>query len=92
MPPPTPVAIAAPTLSEAEKIRIICSQTDYTQEAAKAHLSENNQDYIVVIKKFLNIDVENEGAAKQQCRTGSQERFRLCRTTVYKDNHLKTLQ
>jgi hypothetical protein len=45
---------------ENETITIICNQTSYTQEEAKEKLLLFNNDYISVIKDFLNIPIEKK--------------------------------
>lgn len=47
-------------LQEPELISIICNQTNYTQEEAKEKLILFNNDYICVIKDFLNIPIEKK--------------------------------
>ena len=43
-----------------DKIAIITSQTNYTQEEAKYKLSECNGDHIKVIKNFMGIEDKKE--------------------------------
>ena len=45
---------------ENEIITIICNQTNYTQEEAKEKLILFNNDYMSVIKDFLNIPIEKK--------------------------------
>lgn len=47
-------------LQENELITIICNQTNYTQEEAKEKLLLFNNDYVSVIKDFLNIPIEKK--------------------------------
>lgn len=47
-------------LQEKELIRIICTQTNYTQEEAKEKLVLFNNNHISVIKDFLNIPLEKK--------------------------------
>ena len=39
-----------------EKIKIIMNQTDYNYDSAKNLMREYNNDYILIIKKYLNIE------------------------------------
>jgi hypothetical protein len=45
---------------ENELITIICNQTNYTQEEAKEKLVLFKNDYMSVIKDFLNIPMEKK--------------------------------
>ena len=47
-------------LQENELIRIICTQTSYTDEEAKEKLVLFDNNYISVIKDFLNIPLEKK--------------------------------
>jgi hypothetical protein len=47
-------------LQENELITIICNQTNYTQEEAKEKLELFKNDYMSVIKDFLNIPMEKK--------------------------------
>ena len=53
------------TEEQQEKIiRIICNQTDYDINTAKEKLLLFNNDYISVIKEFLNIPIEKKESIK----------------------------
>lgn len=73
------------------KISLIQRQTNYTQEEIINKLEENNNDPIIVIKKYFNINVES----KSDCKPNSlnQEIYKQLREKMnngIKDYNLKT--
>lgn len=41
-------------IKQREIIKLVCRQTDYTNEIAKEHLEKNNYNYLKVIKNYMN--------------------------------------
>ena len=72
-------------------IQMVITQTNYTKEEAISHLSNNNNDPIKVIREFMGLD-SNATNTIAVTKTKSQERFRVIREEIYKDNHTKQLQ
>lgn len=72
-------------------IQMVVSQTNYTEEEAISKLSENNNDPIKVIRSFMGLDSSPINSLVTP-KTKSQERFRVIREEIYKDNHTKQLQ
>ena len=66
-------------------IKIVMSQTNYTEEEAKDKLRLFNCDYMRVIKDYMGIP-ENKGERK--VKSVNQEIFRQIRTTL--DSSMKT--
>lgn len=72
-------------------IQMVVTQTTYTKEEAISMLSNNNNDPIKVIRTFMGLDPLSKHTVTTS-RTKSQERFRVIREEIYKDNHAKQLQ
>lgn len=72
-------------------IQMVVSQTNYTKEEAISKLSDNNNDPIKVIRSFMGLDSSSNNALAKP-KTKSQERFRVIREEIYKDNHNAQLQ
>lgn len=71
-------------------IQMVVTQTSYTKEEAMSKLSYFNNDPIKVIRDFMGLDeVSNITSI---AKTKSQERYRVIREEIYKDNHTKQLQ
>ena len=75
-----------------EKINIILRQTNYTHEEANDKLKENNNDHILVIKKYIGI---NDKKITTTCKSNSlnQEIYKQLREKMnagIKDYNLKT--
>ena len=72
-------------------IQMVTTQTNYTEEEAILHLSTNNNDPIKVIRAFMGLDSVPTNTVTSS-KTKSQERYRVIREEIYKDNHTKELQ
>ena len=72
-------------------IQMVVSQTNYTEKEAISKLSDNNNDPIKVIRSFMGLDSSPKNTLTTP-KTKSQERFRVIREEIYKDNHTKQLQ
>ena len=72
-------------------IQMVTTQTNYTEEEAILHLSTNNNDPIKVIRAFMGLDSSPRNSLVTP-KTKSQERFRVIREEIYKDNHNAQLQ
>jgi len=72
-------------------IQMVVSQTNYTEEEAISKLSDNNNDPIKVIRSFMGLDSSPSNSLVTS-KTKSQERFRVIREEIYKDNHNAQLQ
>lgn len=72
-------------------IQMVVSQTNYTEEEAVSKLSDNNNDPIKVIRSFMGLDSSPRNSLATP-KTKSQERFRVIREEIYKDNHNAQLQ
>ena len=72
-------------------IKMVMSQTNYTEEEAISMLSNNNNDPIKVIRSFMGLDSSPNNTLVTP-KTKSQERFRIIREEIYKDNHNAQLQ
>lgn len=59
-----------------DPVDIIVKQTTYTNEEAESLLSENNNDYELVIKKYLN---PNYQPPKQKELTVNQQKYKEIR-------------
>ena len=70
---------------------MVTTQTNYTEEEAILHLSTNNNDPIKVIRAFMGLDSTPTNTVTSS-KTKSQERYRVIREEIYKDNHTKDLQ
>ena len=68
-----------------EIIKLVCSQTNYTQEEAKQKLKERNNNYLDVIKEYLNPTIK----PVQQTKTLNQKIFQNIRG--FMDNSSKEL-
>jgi len=66
-----------------DPIKLIISQTTYSEEDAKKMLEDNNGDYMKVIKKYLNIDNETQ---KMKPKPYHQMKMDVLRTTLDKAN------
>lgn len=62
-----------------DPIKLIISQTTYSEEDAKKMLEDNNGDYMKVIKKYLNIDNETQ---KMKSKPYHQMKIDVLRTTL----------
>ena len=74
-------------------IQMVVTQTNYSEEEAILRLSNNNNDPIKVIREFMGLDSEqNRTKNTNILKTKSQERYRIIREEIYKDNHNAQLQ
>ena len=69
-------------------VQMVVTQTNYTKEEAVSKLSDFDNDPIKVIRDFMGLTDKTTDLSK----TRSQERFRVIREEIYKDNHTKQLQ
>ena len=72
-------------------IQMVITQTNYTKEEAILRLANNDNDPIKVIREFMGLD-SNTTNTITTAKTKSQERFRIIREEIYKDNHTKQQQ
>ena len=72
-------------------IQMVVTQTNYTKEEAVSKLSDFNNDPIKVIRDFMGLD-NKASDLSHVAKTKSQERYRVIREEIYKDNHTKQLQ
>lgn len=72
-------------------IKMVITQTNYTKEEAILELANHDNDPIKVIREFMGLD-SNTTNTITTAKTKSQERFRVIREEIYKDNHTKQLQ
>lgn len=79
------------TLIPEATIKMVTTQTTYTKEEAILHLSKNNNDPIKVIRVFMGLD-SSPNSTLTSSKTKSQERYRVIREEIYKDNHNAQLQ
>lgn len=55
------------------KVTVILSQTEYTEEEARAHLERNNNDEVAVIRYYLTGSAAPKGAAKTSQPTSKNQ-------------------
>ena len=79
------------TLIPEATIQMVTTQTTYTKEEAILHLSNNNNDPLKVIRVFMGLD-SSPNSTLTSSKTKSQERYRVIREEIYKDNHNAQLQ
>ena len=72
-------------------IKMVITQTNYTKEEAILELANHDNDPIKVIRAFMGLN-SNTTNTITTAKTKSQERFRVIREEIYKDNHTKQLQ
>ena len=69
-------------------INIIMTQTNYTEEQARAKMQVFNGDYMQVIRDYMGISVKKE---EKKVKSVNQEIFRQIRTKMdmkeYRDKH-----
>ena len=74
-------------------IQMVITQTNYTKEEAIMQLANNDNDPIKVIREFMGLSSNPTNTViTTTTKTKSQERFRVIREEIYKDNHTKQLQ
>lgn len=75
-------------------VSMVMTQTNYSEEEATKKLEEFHYDHIKVIRDFmgLNNDTESTKTTSSTSKTKSQERYRVIREEIYKDNYKKQLQ
>ncbi len=75
-------------------VSMVMTQTNYSEEEATKKLEEFYYDHIKVIRDFmgLNNDTESTKTTSSTSKTKSQERYRVIREEIYKDNYKKQLQ
>lgn len=71
-------------------IKMVCTQTNYTEAEASSKLSECNNDPVKVIRQFMGLSNKTENNKLKTTR--SQERFRVIREVIYHDNFKKSLK
>jgi hypothetical protein len=71
------------------KVELVMKQTNYTKEEAENKLTLFNDDPLKVIRNYMGLSDTKDTVTE---KTGSQERYRLIREVIYKDNHNKQLK
>lgn len=66
------------SISKMDKIKIIQSQTDYTEESAIALLEKHNNDHIKVIREYLGL----KDPEKPEIKSVNQEIYKLLRKQI----------
>lgn len=72
-------------------VQMVVTQTSYTKEEAMSKLSDFNNDPIKVIRDFMGLN-DKTSDLPHVAKTKSQERYRIIREEIYKDNYTKQLQ
>tara|TARA_A200000113_G_C8586345_1_gene264416 strand:+ start:195 stop:458 length:264 start_codon:yes stop_codon:yes gene_type:complete len=70
-------------------VELVMKLTNYTKEEAENKLKLFDNDHLKVIRNYMGLSDTKEDTTE---KTGSQERYRLIREVIYKDNHNKQLK